>query len=195
MCLWNILFFVTELTVYPIFLLNNKCFTMSLHILLNMIFSGCPIFHHLFNNFCVAQLCSTVWGPMDYSLLGSSVPGILQARILAWIAIPFSRGSSQLRDRTQVSHIAGRFFTSWATTEGPLMFSSVQFSRSVMSDSLQPHELQHARPPCPSPTAGVHSNSRPLSQWCHPSISSSGTHFSSCPQSFPASELCLWLRW
>ena len=117
MCLWNILFFVTELTVYPIFLLNNKCFTMSLHILLNVIFSGYPIFHHLFNNFCVAQLCSTVWGPMDYSLLGSSVPGILQARILAWIAIPFSRGSSQPRDRTRVSCTAGRFFTVWATRE------------------------------------------------------------------------------
>ena len=117
MCLWNILFFVTELTVYPIFLLNNKCFTMSLHILLNMIFSGCPIFHHLFNNFCVAQLCSTVWGPMDYSLLGSSVPGILQARILAWIAIPFSRGSSQPRDPSRVSCTAGRFFTVWATRE------------------------------------------------------------------------------
>ena len=117
MCLWNILFFVTELTVYPIFLLNNKCFTMSLHILLNIIFSGYPIFHHLFNNFCVAQLCSTVWGPMAYSLLGSSVPGILQARILAWITIPFSRGSSQLRDQTCVSYIAGRFFTVQVTRE------------------------------------------------------------------------------
>ena len=66
-------------------------------------------------------------------------------------------------------------------------FSSVQFSRSVVSDSLQPHELQHARPPCPSPTPGVHSDSRPLSQWCHPAISSSGVPFSSCPQSLPAS--------
>ena len=53
-----------------------------------------------------------------------------------------------------------------------LQFSSVQFSRSAMSDSLQPHELQHARPPCPSPTPGVHSDSCPLSQWCHPAISS-----------------------
>ena len=64
---------------------------------------------------------------------------------------------------------------------------SVQFSRSVLSDSLQPHESQHARPPCPSPTPGVYSNSRPLSPWCHPTISSSGTPFSSCPPSFPAS--------
>ena len=66
--------------------------------------------------------------------------------------------------------------------------SSVQFSRSVVSDSLQPHESQHARPPCPSPTPGVHSNSCPLSQWCHPAISSSVFPFSSRPQSLPASE-------
>ena len=66
--------------------------------------------------------------------------------------------------------------------------SSVQFSRSVVSDSLRPHESQHARPPCPSPTPGVQSDSRPLSQWCHPAISSSVVTFSYCPQSLPASE-------
>ena len=63
-----------------------------------------------------------------------------------------------------------------------------QFSHSVVSDSLWPHESQHARPPCPSPTPGVHSNSCPLSRWCYPAISSSVVPFSSCPQSFPASE-------
>ena len=68
-----------------------------------------------------------------------------------------------------------------------------------MSNSLRPHELQHARPPCPSPTPGVHSNSCPSNRWCHPAISSSVIPFSSCPQSFPASEsfplsqLCM--RW
>ena len=67
------------------------------------------------------------------------------------------------------------------------MFSSVQFSRLVMSDSLWPHELQHTRPPCPSPTPGAYSNSYPLSQWCHPTISSSVVPFSSCLQSFWAS--------
>ena len=67
-------------------------------------------------------------------------------------------------------------------------FSSVQFSRSVMSDSLQPHESQHARPPCPSPSPEVHSDSRPSSPWCHPAISSWVIPFSSCPQSLPASE-------
>ena len=65
--------------------------------------------------------------------------------------------------------------------------SSVQFSHSVMSDSLWPHELQHARPPCPSPTPRVYSNSCPLSRWCHPTISLSVAPFSSCPQPFPAS--------
>ena len=66
--------------------------------------------------------------------------------------------------------------------------SSVQFSCSVVSDSLRPHESQHARPPCPSPTPGVHPDSRPSSRWCHPAISSSVIPFSSCPQSLPASE-------
>ena len=67
------------------------------------------------------------------------------------------------------------------------IFSSVQFSRSVVSNSLRPHELQHARPPCPSPIPRVYSNSCPSSRWCHPAISSSVIPFSSCPQSLPAS--------
>ena len=66
--------------------------------------------------------------------------------------------------------------------------SSDQFSRSVVSYSLRPHESQHARPPCPSPTPGVHSNPHPLRGWCHPAISSSVLPSSSCPQSLPASE-------
>ena len=66
-------------------------------------------------------------------------------------------------------------------------FSSFQFSCSVVSDSLWPHGLQHARPPCPSPTFRVYSNSCPVSRWCHPTISSSVVAFSSCPQSLPAS--------
>ena len=69
-----------------------------------------------------------------------------------------------------------------------IKLSSVQFSHSVVSDSLRPHESQHARPPCPSPTPRVHSDSRPSSPWCHPAISSSVVPFSSCPQSLPASE-------
>ena len=78
------------------------------------------------------------------------------------------------------------------------MLSSVQFSCSVVSDPLQPHEPQHARPPCPSPTPRVYSNSCPVSRWCHPAISSSAFPFSSCPQSllasgpFPMSQLFTW---
>ena len=68
------------------------------------------------------------------------------------------------------------------------IFSSVQFSHSVVSDSLRPHEPQHTRPPCPSPTPGVHPNPCPSSRWCHPAISSSVVPFSSCPQPLPASE-------
>ena len=86
---------------------------------------------------------------------------------------------------------------------GPLWFQSrnrfcnmsVQFSRSVVSDSLRPHELQHARPPCPSPTPGVHSNSRLSSWWCHPAISSSVVTCPQAPQaseSFPMSQLFTW---
>ena len=75
------------------------------------------------------------------------------------------------------------FFNWW-----DIQFSSVQFSHSVMSESLWPHELQHARPPCPSPIPGVHSNWSPSSRWWHPAISSSVVPFSSCPQSLPASE-------
>ena len=70
-----------------------------------------------------------------------------------------------------------------------IIYQSVsQLSCSVMSDSLRPHELQHARPPCPSPAPGVHPNSCPSSWWCHPAISSSVIPFSFCPQSLPASE-------
>ena len=72
--------------------------------------------------------------------------------------------------------------------------ASVQFSCSVVSDSLRPHESQHARPPCPSPTPWAHSDSRPLSQWCHPANSSSVVPFSSCPKSLPASEFFQWVN-
>ena len=80
------------------------------------------------------------------------------------------------------------FLTTQMNLEGIKLSEIVQFSRSVMSDSLRPHESQHARPPCLSPTLRVHSDSRPLSQRCHPAISSSVVPFSSCPQSLPESE-------
>jgi len=79
-------------------------------------------------------------------------------------------------------------------------FQFSQFSRSVVSDSLRPHESKHARPPCSSPTPGVHSDSRPLGQWCHPAISPSVVPFSSCPPIPPgirvfSSESTLHMRW
>jgi len=109
-------------------------------------------------------LCPTFCDSMYCSLPGSSVHGILQARVLEWVAI--SLGDVLISS---------------------FLFSSVQFSCSVVSISFRPHEPQHARPPCPSPTPRVHPNPYSSSRWCHPTISSSVVPFSSCPQSFPAS--------
>ena len=109
---------------------------------------------------------------------------ILQATILEWFAIPFCRGSSQHRDQTQVSSIAGRFFTDWATRK-VLAYVS-QLSRSVVPDTLWLHRLKNVRLPCLLPTPKACSNSCPLHQWCHLTISSSVIPFSYL-QSFPAS--------
>ena len=98
--------------------------------------------------------------------------------ILAW-RIPWTEKPSRLQ-----SIGSQRTGQNWVTNT---MISSVQFRLSVVSDSLRPHESQHARPPCPSPTPAVYSNSCPLSRWCHQTISSSVMHFSTCPQSFPSS--------
>ena len=114
------------------------------------------------------------------------------AKILEWVAIPSSRGSFWPRDGTRVSCIAGGFFTTSTTWEAPL--SSVQFSRSVVSDSLRPHESQHAKPPCPSPTPRVHSNSYPSSQWCHPAISSSVTPSPPAPNPSQHQSLFQWVN-
>ena len=149
-------------------------------------------------------------------------------RILEWVVYPFSSGSSQSRNQTGASCVAGRFYTNWAIRKWMNeslynkelvrtmyavqkvmrtcrrwlkifnlsffltlflhkinLFSSVQWLS--VSDSLRPHEPQHATPPCPSPTPRVHANPCPSSWWCHPAISSSVIPFSSCPRSFPAS--------
>ena len=151
----------------------------------------------------VAQLCLKICDPMDCSLPGSSVHWAFWARILEWVDIPFSRGSSPSRDHTLVSCICRQIPYCLGHQESPAgdrrkqeatkeptkqlrIEESVQFNRSVVSDSLQPHESQHARPPWASPTPGVHPNPCPLSRWCHPTISSSVVPFS-CSQSFPAS--------
>ena len=132
----------------------------------------------------VAQSCMTLWHPMDCSLPASSVHRIFQARVLEWVAIPFSRGSSWPRDWTWVSCIASRFLTIWVhRNEG--QFSSVAQSCPTLCD---PMDCSMPRPPYLSPTPGVYSNSCPSSQWCRPTISYSVVPFSSCIQSFPASE-------
>ena len=171
-----------------------------------------------------AWVFSHVWLFATLWIVAHQAPlsvGILQARLSEWVAIPSSKGSFQPKDWNQVSQIAGRFFTNWATKEvkntgvdslcllqrifltqelnwgflhcrqlsyqgSPI--SAVQLNRSVVSDSLQPHGLQCARLPHPSPSPRVCSNSCPLSRWCHPVILSSVSPFSSCSQSFPASR-------
>ena len=86
-----------------------------------------------------------------------------------------------------IGHFERKFLCHSYQLESKCCTDFSQFSCSVMSDSLWPHGLQHATPPCPSPTPGIYSNSCPSSWWCHPIISSSVVPFSSCPQSFPAS--------
>ena len=102
----------------------------------------------------VAQSCTTLRNPMDCSLPGSSIHGIFQARVLEWGAIMFT--TVKKKKRKKRSSLSMYFSVCYASV-------LVQFSDSVMSDSLQSHGLQHARPPCPSPTAGVHPNPCPLS--------------------------------
>ena len=120
----------------------------------------------------VAQSCLTLCDPMNLSTpdlpVHHQLPEFTQIHV------------HQVSDAIQPSH--------------SLSFSSVQFSHSVVSDSWRPHELQHARPPCPSPTPRVYSNSCPSSRWCHPAISSSVVPFSSCPQSLPASGSLQWVN-
>ena len=152
---------------------------------------------------CLSQSCSSLFLPFHEGLppslqVNSSARFLHGARLwpgqlkdfnvnsfLMRIAYVFRLAVISCRVRT-----AFLFFFSSPTECMPKLstsVSSVQFSRSVVSDSLQPHELQHARPPCPSPTPGVHPNPCPWSWWCHPAISSSVVPFFFCPQSFPAS--------
>ena len=128
---------------------------------------------------------------MDHSVPSSSDHKILQARILEFLPLP-SPGISPI----QGSNTYLLCLQHWPTVSLPLappgkllwsQFSSGQFCHSVMSDSLWPHGLQHARLPCPPPTPGTYSSSCPLSRWCHPTNSSSVNLFSSCLQSFPVS--------
>ena len=163
------------------------------------------------------QSCPTLCNPIDGSPPGSPVPGILQARTLEWVAISFSNAWKWKVKVKSLSRVwlfaipwtaayqappsmgfSRQEYWSGLPLPSPLNDHSVQFSHSVVSNSLQPCESQHARPPCLSQTPWVYSNSSPLSQWCHPAISSSVVPFSSCPQSlpaagsFPTSQLFAW---
>ena len=108
-------------------------------------------------------------------------PNILPSTGKRRCIVLFSPSDSSLLNISPNVHTCSRLLVLF------LGVSSVQFSCSAVSDSLRPHEPQHTRPPCPSPTPGVHPNPRPLSLWCHPTISSSVIPFSSCPQCFPRS--------
>ena len=131
----------------------------------------------------VVQSCPTLCDPMDYGPPASPVHGILQAIILKWVAYLVDLPNPGIKPGSpalQADSLPGE--------------RSVQFSHSVMSNSLQPHESQHARPPCPSPTPRVHPNSCPSSRWCHPAISSSVIHFSSCPNPSQHQGLFQWVN-
>ena len=119
--------------------------------------------------------------PMDWSPLGSSVLGFIL--LSEWPLSASSLRKTHLKDSVPFSRGHAQAAFSWERVQ----FSSVQFSHSVLSNSLWLHVLQHARPPCPIWTPGAYANSCPLSWWCHPTISSSVIPFSSCLQSFPAS--------
>ena len=130
----------------------------------------------------VAEACPTLCKPIDCRLPDSSVHGIFQARILEWVAIPFSRGSSRPRDQTQVSCISRQIL--YYVNPSPKSHQ-LWFSHSVISNSASPRTA--ARQASLSPIPRACSNSYPLSWWCHPTISPSVVPFS-CLQSFPAPE-------
>ena len=138
-------------------------------------------------------LCLTLCHPVDYGLPGSSIHGISQAKTPEWVAISFSKGSSCPRDQICNSPVGWWILYHWATREAQrgkldnIKIQSVQFSCSVVFDSLRPHGLQHARLPCPSPTPRACLKLCPSSQWCHTTISSFVVPFPSCLQFFPAS--------
>ena len=158
------------------------------------------------------QSCLTLCDPIDGSPPGSPVPGILQARTLEWVAVSFSN-AWKWKVKVKLLSRVWLIATPWtAAYQAPLpmglsrqeYWSGVPLSslwephqiRSVAQScpTLRPHESQHARPPCSSPTPGVHWDSRPSSQWCHPAISSSVVPFSSCPKPSQHQSLLQWVN-
>ena len=132
----------------------------------------------MLSHFSHARFCATLWNVFHQAALSMGSPGKNTA---VGCHAPHKGIFSMQGYYNTILLLMPHFL------EPHSLFSSVQFSRSVVSDSLRPHELQHAKPPWPSPNPGVHPNPCSLSWWCHPTISSSVFPFSSCPQSFPAS--------
>ena len=131
------------------------------------------------------QLCQALCDPMDCSPPGSSVHGDSPGKNAGVVCHALLQGIFPTQ-RLNPCLLHCRWVLYLSHRGGPYQrISLVQFSRSVVSNSLQPHGLQHGRPPSPSPTLGVYPNSCPLSWWCHPTISSSVIPFSSRLQSFP----------
>ena len=120
--------------------------------------------------------------PTKYLLSANVVLHQEEKVLMQYPPLESSSSTWEMRDERLIRQVILRVVVS-----SKAMGSSVQFSRSVVSNSLRPHESQHARPPCPSPIPGVYSDSCPSIRWCHPAISSSVVPFSSCPQSLPAS--------
>ena len=133
---------------------------------------------HRSRNFCLLVHCCTVTSLVAQMVKHLSTMQETQVRYLG------REDPLEKETATHSSTLAWKI--PWTEEPGRLQFSSIHFDRSVVSDSLRPHELQHARPPCQSPTSGFYPDSCPLSRWCHPNISFSVVPFSSCPQSFPA---------
>ena len=136
--------------------------------------------HSVVSDFCDPMDCSTPGFPVHHQL-----PELAQTHV-HWVSDAI-QSSHPLSSPSPPAFNLSQHQSLFQWVSSSHQFSSVQFSRSVVSDSLWPHEPQHTRPLCPSPTPRVHPNPCPSSWWCHPTISSSVIPFSSCPQSFPAS--------
>ena len=142
----------------------------------------------------VTSLVQLFCHPMDCSLPAFSVHGILRQEYGRELPFPSPGDLPDPGIESKVSCVGRQILYHWATGKPRVFFSSVQFSRSVVSDSLWPHDSQHTRPPCPLPTPRVHSDSHPSSLWCHPAISSSVVTFSSCPNPSQHQSLFQWVN-
>ena len=160
-----------------------------------MPFSSCPQSFQVSGSFPTSQLFASggesIGASGSASVLPMNIQGWFPLVLTGWISLQ-SRGLSSIFSSTTTWKLvnAGHIHLTNICLQ---MRASPEFSRSVVTDSLQPHGLQNTRLPCPSPTPGAYSNSHPSRHWCHPTISSSVVPFSSCLLSFPASGLFKWV--